>query len=152
MANHVRTQIRDAALALVNNLTTTGARAFAGRSETRPLQPTELPALLLHTNDTESEDATMTRGSRRLMHTCDLMIDGYVKGTGDVDASLDTVEKEVRIALEAAPTLGGLCKDLLCVSSNKEDDPESEQPCWRIRMIWRCEYHTREGVPDVALS
>jgi hypothetical protein len=46
MADHLRTQIRDAALALVTGLTTTSTRAYAGRPETRPLQPTELPGLL----------------------------------------------------------------------------------------------------------
>ena len=152
MANHVRTQIRDAALVLVTSLTTTGARAYAGRPETRPLQPTELPGLLVHTKDTESEDISGTRGSRRFQHLCDVVIDGFSKGTGDIDATLDTIEKEVRVALEANVTLGGLCKDLVCVSANKEDDPEAEQPCWRIRMTWRCEYHTREGAPDAALA
>lgn len=152
MANHLRTQIRDAALTLVTGLSTTAARAYAGRPETRPLQPTELPALLIYTNETESEEVAGTRGARRFQHLCDVVIEGYAKGTGDVDATLDTMEKEVRVALEAAPTLGGLCKDLLCTSATKEDDPESEQPCWRIRMTWRCEYHTREGAPDAALA
>ena len=152
MANHVRTQIRDAALALIDSLTTTGARAYAGRPETRPLQPSELPALLVHTNDVESEEVSGTRGSRRFVHLCDVVIEGYAKGTGDIDATLDTIEKEVRAALEADPTLGGLCKDLICTGANKDNEAEAEQPSWRIRMTWRCEYHTREGVPDAALA
>jgi len=152
MADHLRTQIRDAALARVNALTTTSTRAYAGRPETQPLQPTQLPALLIYTNETESEEASGTRGSRRFVHLCDIVIDGFAKGTGDMDKTLDTIEKEVRVALEAAPTLGGLCKDLVCTNVSKEDDPEAEQPCWRIRMTWRCEYHTREGTPDAALA
>jgi len=152
MADHLRTQIRDAALTRVTSLTTTGARAYAGRPETRPLQPTELPGLLVHTTETESEEATMGRGSRRLIHNCDLIITGYAKGTGDIDKTLDTIEKEVRVALEAAPTLGGLCKDLICVNASKDNEADAEQPSWAIRMTWRCEYHTREGIPDAALA
>lgn len=152
MADHLRTQIRDAVVTRVTSLSTTGARVYAGRSETRPLQPSELPGLLIYTNETESEDVAGTRLSRRLVHLCDVVIEGYAKGTGDVDKTLDTIEKEVRAALEAAPTLGGLCKDLICTNTSKEDDPEAEQPCWRIRMTWRCEYHTREGIPDAALA
>jgi hypothetical protein len=152
MADHLRTQIRDAALARVNSLSTTGSRAFAGRPETRPLQPSELPALLLHTTDTQSEDASGTRVTRRLIHECDLIVSGYAKGTGDIDKTLDTIEKEVRVALEAAPTLGGLCKDLMCTAAVKDNEGDAEQPSWVIRMTWRCEYHTREGVPDAALA
>jgi hypothetical protein len=152
MADHLRTQIRDAVLTRVTGLTTTSTRAYAGRAETRPLQPTELPGLLIYTNETESEEASGTRVSRRFIHLCDIVIDGFAKGTGDMDKTLDTIEKEVRVALEAAPTLGGLSKDLVCTNVSKEDDPESEQPCWRVRMTWRCEYHTREGAPDAALA
>lgn len=152
MADHIRTQIRDAALALVTGLGTTGSRAYAGRSETRPLQPTELPGLLLHTTETQSEEASGTRSSRRFIHECDLIITGYAKGTGDIDKTLDTIEKEVRVALEAAPTLGGKCKDLICTAVSKDNEADAEQPSWAIRMTWRCEYHTREGVPDAALA
>jgi hypothetical protein len=152
MADHLRTQVRDAALALVAALTTTGSNAFAGRPETRPLQAGELPGLLLYTNETESEEVSGQRGTRRIIHTCSLMIDGYAAGTGDVDKTLDTIEKEVRAALEAAPTLSGKCKDLVCIGAIKENDEEAEQPTWRVRMTWRCEYHTREGIPDAALA
>ena len=152
MADHLRTQIRDAVLTRITGLTTTGVRAYAGRAETRPLQASELPGLLVHTNDTETEEVSGTRGTRRLLHLADVVVEGYAKGTGDIDKTLDTIEKEVRAALEAAPTLGGLCKDLVCTGINKDNEADSEQPCWRIRMTWRCEYHTREGIPDAALA
>lgn len=152
MADHARTQIRDAATTLVTGLTTTGANAFAGRSETRPLQSGELPGLLLYTHETKSEPLSGTMGARRFGHGCDLVIEGYATGTGDIDKMLDTIEKEVRTALEAAPTLSGKCKDLWCANVVKETAPEAEKPIWRIRMTWQCDYDTREGVPDAALA
>lgn len=152
MADHLRTQIRDTALARVNNLTTTGTRAYAGRPDTRPLQSSELPALLLYTDESESEPVAGSRGTRRLLHYAELVIEGYARSTGDIDKTLDTIEKEVRVALEAAPTLGGLCKDLVCLSVSKDRGDDGDQPTFRVRMTWRCEYHTREGVPDAALA
>ena len=58
----------------------------------------------------------------------------------------------MRAALEAAPTLSGLAKDLWCAKAEKASDPEAEQPTWWIRLTWRCEYDTREGAPDAALA
>lgn len=152
MADHIRTQIRDAVVAAVTGLTTTGTRAYAARPKTRPLQGSELPALLVYTNDTEGEDIAGTLGSRRLAHVTDLVVEGYAKGTGDVDKTLDTIEKEVRVALEATPTLGGKCKTLTFSGSSKDDADDTDQPTYVIRITWRCEYHTREGVPDAALA
>lgn len=152
MADHLRTQCRDAVVTLVTGLATTAARVSAGRPESRPVQTSELPCLLVYTNSTEGEPISGQQAARRIEHGCELVIDGLAAGTGDVDKTLDTIEKETRAALEAAPTLSGLAKDLLFVSSVKESDDEAEQPTWRIRMTWRLEFHTREGVPDAALA
>lgn len=152
MADHIRTQIRDAVVAAVTGLTTTSTRVHAARPGTRPLQGSELPALLVYTNDTEVEDIAGTLGSRRLAHVTEVVVEGYAKGTGDTDKTLDTIEKEVRVAIETAPTLGAKCKTITLTAAAKEDADDTDQPTWRIRLIWRCEYHTREGVPDAALA
>jgi hypothetical protein len=152
MADHIRTQIRDAVVTAVTGLTTTSTRVHAARPGTRPLQPTDMPALLIYTNDTDVEEIAGTLGSRRLAHLTEVMIEGYARGTGDVDKTLDTIEKEVRVAIEANPTLGGKCKTITLAGAIKEDGDDTDQPTWRIRLNWRCEYHTREGVPDAALA
>jgi hypothetical protein len=152
MADHVRTQCRDAAVTLLTSLTTTGANVFAGRPESRSLQTTELPGLLVYTNETEAEDAAGQIGSRRMVELCQLMVEGVAQGTGDVDKTLDTIEKEVRAALAGAPTLSGKAKLVTFTGSEKEHDAENEQPTWRIRMNFTLEYHTRETAPDTALA
>lgn len=152
MADHLRTQIRDAVVTAVTGLATTGANVFAARPGTRPVQTSELPALLVYSNDTDSEPSSGQRGSRRFEHVAELLVLGLAAGTGDVDRTLDTIEKEVRAALEGNPTLSGKCKDLWLERAEKEHDEEAEQPTWLVRMTWRCEYHTREGVPDAALA
>lgn len=151
MTDHVRTQCRDAAKTALTSLTTTGANAFAGRPQTRPLQGSELPGLIVYTTETESAVISRTSSGRRMQDVCNLVVEAFAKGTGDIDKTLDTIEKEVRAAL-AASTLGGLAKDLFFAGSQKEDDPDAEQPTWRIRMTFTLEYHTSEAAPDTALA
>jgi len=152
MADHVRTQIRDAALDLIDALTTTGSRAYAGRPGSRPLQESELPALLVYTNEEEAEYVSGQQGARRIQRNCQLMVHGFAQGTGDIDKTLDTIAKEVEEALMAAPTLGGKAKDLFLTNTTKESDPEAQKPTWEIVLTFTCEYHTREGDSDAALS
>lgn len=151
MADHVRTQIRDAAKTLVTGLATTGANAFAGRPESRPLQEAELPALLVYTNEEESEFQSGTRPARRKVRNCQLLVHGFAQIVADLDKTLDTIAKEVEEALEAAPTLGGLAKDLYHTGTTKESDPEAAKPTGEIVLTFTCEYHTREGDSDAAL-
>jgi len=152
MADHLRTQIRDAAKTLVTGLVTTGANAFAGRPESRPLQESELPGLLVYTNEEESEFASGQRPTRRQVRNCQLLVHGFAQATADLDKTLDTIAKEVEAALEADPTLGALAKDLYLTNTAKESDPEAKQPTGEIVLTFTCEYHTREGIPDAALA
>lgn len=152
MANHVRTQIRDAAKDLLDALTTTSTRCTAGRPKSRPIQESELPCLLVYSGEEESEPVSGQMGTRRLQRSMQLIVHGYAQGTGDIDGTLDTIAKEVEAALAAAPTLGGLAKDLYLVGTTKESDPEAQQPTWEIVLTFTCEYSTREDLPDAALT
>lgn len=152
MADHVRTQIRDAAIAKLSGLATTGSRVFGGRPETRPLQESDLPGLLVYTAEEESAAESGTIGTRRLMRTCQLVVHGFAQGTGDVDKTLDTIAKEVEAALAADPTLGGRAKDLVIASTTKESADDAAQPAWTVRLSFVCEYSTREDIPDAALA
>lgn len=150
MTDHVRTQIRDRVVDLLDNLTTTSTRCHAARPRTRPLQT--LPALIVYTNDETVEIVAGQRGSRRLERPLDLVVEGYATGTGDVDKTLDTMSAEIETALAADVTLNGLAKDLHLAKVEKEQDDEAEKPTWLIRLTWYCEYHTRETAPTAALA
>lgn len=152
MADHVRTQCRDAAKTSVTGLATTGSNVFAGRPESRPLQEGELPGLLVYTNEEESEHTAGTRGSRRKERACQLMIHGFAQDAADLDKKLDTIAKEVEAALEADPTLGGKAKDVYLTGTVKDSEPDAKTPTGEIVLTFTCEYHTREGVPDVPLA
>ena len=152
MANHVRTQIRDAAVNLLDALTTTSTRCTAARPKSRPIQASELPCLIVYTNDTDTEMVSGTMPLRRKVNNCQLVVHGYAKGTGDIDATLDTIAKEVETALAASPTLSGKCKDLYLTNTVKDSDPDAKQPTWESVLTFTCEYATREDIPDAALA
>lgn len=152
MANHVRTQIRDAAVDLLDALTTTSTRCTGGRPKSRPIQESELPCLLVYTQEEESEPVSGTMGTRRVSRAVQLVVHGYAQGTGDIDTTLDTIAKEVEVALAANPTLSGKCKDLYLTSTVKDSDPEAKQPTWEIVLTFTCEYSTREDLPDASLA
>lgn len=152
MADHVRTQIRDAAVTRLTGLVTTGTRCSGGRPKSRPVQESELPCLLVYTAETEGELVSRKMGARRLAEVAQLVIHGFAQGTGDVDKTLDTIEKEVRVALAADPTFVALAKDSYFTGSVKESDPEAKQPTWEIVINFTVEYSTREDAPDAALA
>lgn len=152
MADHLRTQIRDAAVNLLDALTTTSTRCTGGRPRSRPIQESELPCLLVYTNEEESEPVSRTLGARRMDRNVQLMVHGYTASTGDADKTMDTIAKEVEAALAASPTLGGLCKDLYLVGTVKESDPEASQPTWELILTFTCQYQTLETAPDAALA
>lgn len=150
MTDHVRTQIRDKVVDLLDNLTTTGTRCYAARPRTRPLRT--LPALIVYTNGEEINITAGQRGSRRLERPLDLVVEGYVAETSDPDKTLDKINAEVEVAMAADPTLGGLAKDLYIQRLDKEQEDDAEKPTWVIRMNFYCEYHTRETAPTAALA
>jgi hypothetical protein len=155
MPDHIRTQCRDAATTLVTGLTTTGDRVTAARPRTRKIEASELaagPVLLVYTNETNGELVSGQQGTRRSAEACELVVHAYAVGVGDVDKTLDTIEKEVRQALAGNVTLSGKAKDLYFTSSVKEDDPEAERPTWELVMTFTLEYHVRENALDAALA
>jgi hypothetical protein len=150
MPNHVRTQIRDAAVNALDALTTTSTRCYGGLPGTRPLHT--LPALLIYTKDEEVERVSRLASGFRMRRTCNLVIEGYVASTTDADLTCDTINAEVEAVLGANTTLGGLAKDLELQRVEKEDEEQAEKPTYVIRMTYRAEYHTLETTPTAALA
>lgn len=153
MPNHIKTQLRDAAVTACTSLTTTGANVFAARPDERPLKDTELPALTIYTDRESQERASrLANGDYRIVRQLELRIRGYAKSTGDIDATLDTIAKEVEVALAADITLGGKAKDLVPLEQMKDITAEAEKPTAYIEMIFLVEYDTAQSAPDVALA
>jgi hypothetical protein len=153
MANHVRTQIRDAAVTAMGSLSTvTSSNIFKARPDEHDLQTSQLPAIIVYTDAEDVEAGTLNQSGRRLIRTMQLMVRGLVKATGDTDATLDTINKEVEAALASDPTFVGKAKDCLLIRVEKDRNAEGEKPIAHVEMTFEVEYHTAAGVPDVALA
>ena len=75
---HVRQQVRDAAVARLTGLPLTGARVFASRI--RPIEQSQLPCLLVQTNDEEVLPATVHGAYARQLQ---LVVECVAQASGD---------------------------------------------------------------------
>ena len=150
MANHLRRQIREAAVTAVTGLATTGARVFKNR--VYPLQDSELPALVIATNDEaiSSETAPRPRSQQRELA---LVIEAVAKANDDLDDTLDQIAKEVEIALAAngQAWLAGIAKWASLSQIEIELRGESEKVTGSARLTYLVTYMALETAPDVAL-
>lgn len=154
MPNHVRRQIRDAAVTAVTGLSTTGTRVYAAR--TYPLAASgQMPGLLVYT-DSESSEAISMGGAatRRMQRQVLIQIEGIAKAVDTVENTIEDIAKEVEVAMMTDPTLGGLVKDLELTATAKGfstvTSSTGDQPVGGIRLTYRATYHTRANAPDVA--
>ena len=148
MADHVRMQIRNQAVAQLTGLTTTAARVFDSR--VYPLEDGNLPALLIYTKSETSEPIEIgtNRTSERLLS---LNIEAYVKSTTNFEDTLDTICKEVEQAIAADPTLSGKAKDCYLESTEIEFNAEGEKPLAFCSLTFLTSYYVQEQSPDVAV-
>lgn len=142
MADHYRQQVRDAVVAAVTGLATTGPRVL--RNRVHPVEEETLPCLLVYSLREESEIEAIGR-PRGLLRALDLAVVA-VSRDRLLDDALDAVCAEVEAALGAA-TLGGLVKDLTLEETEVQFDGEAERPTGRARMTWRALYRTPENDP-----
>lgn len=148
---HARTQIRNAIVAAVTGLTTTGSSVFSSR--VWPIQQSELPALVVY-NDGDAVDGDMTTGllgARKYSRVVSVIVESYAVGVSGVEDQIDQIEVEVMIALSADPTLGGLAKSLTMVRSGITLS-ESDQPVATSRMAFDVMYRHSEADPATALQ
>lgn len=150
MANHLRQQIREAAAAAVTSLATTGSRVH--QSRVYPLEEAGLPALLVSTGPEVVETETLGR-PRTQWRTLDLVIEAVARATSNLDDTLDTIAKEVEVALAAngQAWLAGLAKDAELARLEPELDGSGEKPTGRMRLTYEVHYATQETAPDTAL-
>ena len=143
MAEHIRKQIRDAAVTVLTGLTTTGSNIFASR--VYPIEADTLPCLVVMT-PTESitlESGTLEAPQRELV----LEIKGVAKATSDLDDTLDQIAKEVETAIYTDITLGGLSYSLDLQGTDTALTDEGDQPNGSITLTYIVLYRTPFGAP-----
>ena len=144
---HVRRQIREAVVAAVTGLATTGSRVFASR--VYPLEAADLPCLTVMTLSETSNVIGMSP-SVMLERRVAFEVAAHAQALTGLDDALDQICVEVEVAL-AAPALAGLTNDGATLTATEFSvDGSSEQPVGRAAMRYDITYYTQENAPDVA--
>ena len=148
MANHVRQQIREKVGTTLTGLTTTGSNIYESR--VYPLEAGNLPALVVYTKNEESEPIVI--GTKRLSsRNLSVIVEIYAKTTTNFDDTIDTISKEVEVAIATDTTLDGLTKDIYLESTEIEYNGEGEQPVGYATLTFLTNYYVQEQNPDVAV-
>ena len=142
---HARKQIRDAIVAKLTGLTTTGSKVYASR--VWPMGSDKLPGLIVYTVKEAAEITTMgaVRNSYRQL---EVAIDIYAKGSG-VDDTVDQIAQEIKTALNTDQTLGGLTKDLMLESINIKLNGTGDKNTVVSNLIYVAEYQVNENDAEV---
>lgn len=144
--SHARQQIREALGTALTGLATTGVNVYTNRVYT--LAGLNLPALVISVKQERAEQITPTTFQRASSVT----IEGYVKGTANIDDTLDTIAVEVETALWGDDVLKGLGKWLRFNGTEIDfTGGESEKPVGVIRLSYDILYVTAGGDPETTL-
>ena len=147
MADHVRKQIRAAAVTALTGLATTAGRVFASR--VYPLQDADLPGLRISNPDEAIESASLGGANRYLERHLTLEVQACVKQVSGYEDLVDQIAKEVEIALATNNTLGNLAKWIVPRSIETELSGEGEKPIAVATIRFEVVYITALNAPDV---
>lgn len=138
-----RTDIRNAFTALLTGLPSTGSRVY--KSRTRPLQASELPAILIFSGEANPESATIG-GQRPDLMSYRLRADILVKDSAGNEDSADQILAEIESAIfasVAANTLSGKVAGTRLLSIGEPDlDDSLEKPALRLPVLFETTYPT----------
>ena len=140
---HKRTSIRNNVTSTLTGLTTTGSNVFESRIY--PNELAKLPLLNIYSNTETSELLTIGKIERNL----EIMVEGFAKATTNVDEALDTIAKEVEIALATDLTRGGHAKETYLTNTEYELENIGNQQLGVIKMTFNVQYITTKINPEV---
>ena len=147
MANHIRQQIRERIATNLTGLTTTGTKVY--QSRVYPLEDNNLPGLIIYTVSEESEPAVI--GTDRLLdRKLNVVIEGYCEAISNYDDTIDTICKEVEVAMAGDRTINSLAKDNYLILTDIAYNGEGKKPVAYCSMTFMVEYMTNETTPDQA--
>ena len=139
---HKRTDIRNAIVTALTGLTTCGARVYGSRL--KPLQATEVPAILVSTGAEEMPEDAWLYGNKGIKRTLEIQINIIVKAVTNFETTADTILEEIELRLFDTPAhnnLGGICHSLSLASiADPEMDDSTDKPVVRLLVILRVIY------------
>jgi len=140
---HKRTSIRNNVTTTLTGLTTTGSNVFESRIY--PNELSKLPLLNIYSNSETSELLSIGKIERNV----EIMVEGFAKATANVDEALDTIAKEVEIALATDLTRGGHAKETYLTNTEYELENIGNQQLGVIKMTFNVQYITTKINPEV---
>ena len=143
--SHARQVIREQAAATLTGLSTTGSNVF--QSRVYPLQETNLPALLIYTKEESSEVAVLGT-ARTLERELILAVEAYVKANNNSDDTIDTIAKEIEVAIGGDSTLNNKAKDVFLISTDINYVGEGDNPVAVATFNFQVSYCTAENNPS----
>jgi len=108
MSHHRRREIRNAVIATLLGLPTTGTSVYSGR--VYPTGASQLPVLLVYTQEEEAQALEVGINSRTEKRTLTLAVEAVTAGANS-EALLDEISLEVEAALANNKTLNGYAID-----------------------------------------
>ncbi len=144
---HVRKTIRDNIVTACTSLSTTGSNVF--RTRVYPLAAGNLPGLCIYTTneDTALDTLSATRNVERLL---DVNIEAWVRATTNYDNTLDTICKEIEVAMAADSTRGGNAKDSFLIRTEFDYSEDGDRPVATARLTYSVIYRTAINNPETA--
>ena len=145
---HVRKQIRDAVVAALTGLATTGANVFSGR--THPLEQDHPPTLLVYAVSERSSLHAMGSPAT-LLRDLTIAIEGRVMMAGVPDDTLEAIAAEVEVAMMADVSLNGLSQEVTLLATTINTQSPGQSHAGEVRLDYRVVYRTRENAPQTAV-
>ena len=139
---HKRTSIRNNVTTTLTGLTTTGGNVFESRIY--PNELSKLPLLNIYSNNETSDLSSIGK----LDGTLEITIEGFAKATSNVDESLDTIAKEVEVALATDLTRGGHAKDTFLSSTEFDFENIANQQIGVVKLNFTVRYLTSKSDPE----
>lgn len=138
---HARQLVREAAVADLTGLATTGANVFTSRVS--PLLETEMPGLYVMLRDERADFDGQALGM--VARTGNLVIEAWAQGGDGLEDKLDTIAAEVETAIYGAtPELAGLLMNI-GAPTTQVDLPAGDENSRRtgiIRILFPVVYRT----------
>ena len=144
---HLRQSIRERIGTLVTGLSTTGSNVF--QSRVYPVEDGSLPCLLVYTTSEESE-VTEIASPRPMTRFLNVTVQGVV-GATTPDDTLDTISKEVEVALAGDVSINNLANNSFLSSTTIEFNAEGAKPIGTVMLNYIVEYRNVDNNPESAI-
>ena len=144
---HLRQSISERIAKYVTGISTTGSNVF--QSRVYPVEDGSLPCLLVYTTSEESE-VTEIASPRPMTRFLNVTVQGVV-GATTPDDTLDTISKEVEVALAGDVSINNLANNSFLSSTTIEFNAEGAKPIGTVMLNYIVEYRNVDNNPESAI-